>query len=1084
MKLQKLHKLILIFAVLFTSYFEGVTQIFTIEKGIPFILNYSQNIYNAHEQTFDITQDTLGFMYFANFEAVVIYDGAEWTKVPTRNRLRVLAVEAGTDGRVYVGGLFDFGFVHRNSNGSFSYTSLADSTISQEKIGEIFSVQIINNDVYFISKERIFIFKNNKIQSVDLKAHITSVFVLNQNLYVFFQKNENNSIQNGLTKFVNGSFIKITDKSSTGIFDAKIAFDVKKNNISVIGTSSQGFYQLKNDTIYDLRVFINDFVKENTVSCGAKINDSLFAVGTVSKGFVFVNNNGLIIQNINKKSTLIDETINALFIDKSNNLWVATNNGISLVEINNPLTQIHNSVSGINGKINKIINFNSKLLLATDYGLYSQSNNTFEKINDIDIACFDIIAVSNCIYTATPQGIYTYFNNSFQKSQITDFSFCFTKFNELLFLGQNSKILIIKPQNDNLQLIDQISGLIGNIIRIVVKDENIAYCENSEGQLFEINLKTKKSILISNADNYIALHINSISNQIFFSSEKGLFQKQTTIDTLTKFFIVPKKTKSSDIWLYELFNIKNNLYVFNDGSKRNLSFLEVFDTSFVVNQSSLLPIEDFTTRCFYYDEINNKLWIGGNESFLIYDFNLKFKVNKKFKVQITQILSQKNNLLFDLNTQKKIKIKYSNNSLIFRYSAPYYTANGKIQFRYYLEGFDKDTSDWTIQNFKEYTNIPSGSYTFVIQAKDQFGNIINANNFKFKILVPFYRKWWMFIVYLIVLGVLIKIFSDWRIRASEKEKEKLEDIIKERTEEIERSKAEIEAQRDTEYAQKKQIMASIEYAKRIQHAVLPEDEAVVSLLKNNYFIFYRPYEVVSGDFYWIKEIKNFVIVVAADCTGHGVPGAFMSMLGISFLNELISRRSLDSAGEILEKLRQRVKSSLHQEGKADEQKDGMDIAMYFIDKESLELQFAGAYNPLYIVRHNSNISEDFKNEIENNPKINLFTDLDSDPNFTLIELKANRQPIGIYIKEQPFNNVSLKLCKNDCIYSFSDGFQDQFGGLTGEKFNIKRFKSLFLSIQDKPMEQQKFIIEQSFIKWKGELDQIDDVLIIGVKIDF
>jgi serine phosphatase RsbU (regulator of sigma subunit) len=277
-------------------------------------------------------------------------------------------------------------------------------------------------------------------------------------------------------------------------------------------------------------------------------------------------------------------------------------------------------------------------------------------------------------------------------------------------------------------------------------------------------------------------------------------------------------------------------------------------------------------------------------------------------------------------------------------------------------------------------------------------------------------------------------------------------------------------------------MDSIYYARRIQQAVLPAGDIFKEVFDEKYFIFFRPYNVVSGDFFWIKKIKNFVAVVAADCTGHGVPGAFMSMLGTSFLNEIVTRRSLDSAAEILERLRKKVKTSLHQEGKQDEQKDGMDISFYLLDTESLELQFAGAYNPLYVVRNNSLIDSDLYELAENNKKIKIFTDEASAADFTLIELKADRQPIGIYLREKKFTNVNFQLKPGDTLYNFSDGYQDQFGGDTGEKFNAKRFKKLFLSIQEMDMNEQLKIIEQNFLKWKGDTPQIDDVLVLGVKI--
>ncbi|MBN1253296.1 MAG: tetratricopeptide repeat protein [Bacteroidales bacterium] len=279
--------------------------------------------------------------------------------------------------------------------------------------------------------------------------------------------------------------------------------------------------------------------------------------------------------------------------------------------------------------------------------------------------------------------------------------------------------------------------------------------------------------------------------------------------------------------------------------------------------------------------------------------------------------------------------------------------------------------------------------------------------------------------------------------------------IQEQNEEIETQKEEIEIQRDIALKQKEDIVDSINYAKRIQKAIFPSDEYINQILKE-YFILLKPRDIVSGDFYWVSEIKNFIIVAVADCTGHGVPGAFMSMLGTSFLNEIVSPRSLDNAGELLNRLRNKVKKSLGQRGREDETKDGMDIALYIINSETLELQFSGAYNPLYILREGAE---------------------------ELIHLKADRQPISVYIVEKDFTNHKFQLQKNDCLYTFSDGYIDQFGGELGQKFKTKKFKELLIENYKKPMKEQREILNQTIIDWMGtDHDQIDDIVVFGLRI--
>ena len=1074
---------IFIIIFIFPVFVQG--QIFSLKRGVPFLRNYSQTDYNAHEQNFDIVQDTMGVMYFANFEAVLVFDGSTWSKVPTKSGMRVLALDVCCRGIVYVGGLYDFGFLKKNIYSEYSYISLVDSSFEADFVGEIFDVEAIGDEVYFISKKRMFIYKNNKIRVEEFQADALSAYQINNELYVFFALDIDNdsSVYNGLTRYKNKIFTKIFDNTTEKLTGVVSSFYMQ-NNTYILGTENQGFFLQKNDTISEFNAPVNEFVKKNTITSGVKINDDLYAIGTLTQGVLFVNSAGEIIQIVNKQSSLKDEAVNAVFLDYAQNLWVATNNGISLIEINNALSGIYNYNSNINGKINKIIEFNSSLFVATDYGLYMYKDNSFIKINNFEIACWDMIVVDgNRLLLSTPQGVFIYEKGIIKSTEIKEFSFCISENDNNIFVGQNSKVLVVDKLANTFKVSDTIKGFTGNVISII-SNNDFVYAEVPAGKIYKIGLASNFTSELKTGSSFISLHLNTFENKVFFSSEKGSFAEKNGVDTIVPFNIIEKDNKSSKIWLYELYKISDDLYVFTDGSRKNTSLLKIKPEGYSVRQNEFLLISDFAVRTCYVMQSNNNLLLGGNEGIVMYDYKNEYLYNHDFGVFFTSISTVKTDSLIPLQNADIQKFKFNDNSLLFKYTAPYYSAKGKVYYRYFLAGSDEDTSEWSVQNFKEYTNLPSGNYCFYVEAKDQFGNIVKPVSFKFKVLVPLARRWWMILIYIVVAGVIVKLFVDWRIKISEKEKMQLEEIIKERTEEIEKSKAEIEAQRDIEYSQRKEIMASIYYARRIQQAVLPDQKILSNALNDNYFIFFRPYEVVSGDFFWMKELKNFIAIVAADCTGHGVPGAFMSMLGTSFLNEIVTRRSLDSAAEVLERLRQKVKTSLHQEGKMNEQKDGMDISMYFIDKETFSLQYAGAYNPLYIVRKTQNVTQEVRALAENTKRYRIFEDEQADANYTLIELKANRQPIGIHVRELPFENTSFQLYKYDCLYSFSDGYQDQFGGDTGEKFNSKRFKKLLLSIQEKDMKEQHRILDQNFIKWKGDLNQVDDVLVIGVKIDF
>ncbi|MDR1673566.1 MAG: serine/threonine-protein phosphatase [Bacteroidales bacterium] len=299
-----------------------------------------------------------------------------------------------------------------------------------------------------------------------------------------------------------------------------------------------------------------------------------------------------------------------------------------------------------------------------------------------------------------------------------------------------------------------------------------------------------------------------------------------------------------------------------------------------------------------------------------------------------------------------------------------------------------------------------------------------------------------------------------------RENDEITKILEQKRIEIDRqtlalNEATIELQWQTENAlrlydeveqQKQEITDSIIYAKRIQTALLPDLSAVNEIL-NDYFILFKPRDIVSGDFYWVSAKHGKTVIVVADCTGHGVPGAFMSILGVSFLNEIINNHDLP-VNEILDMLRDMVIKSLKQNFLL---RDGMDLALCVIDWENSRVEYAGANIPLFILREPQNGEE-------------------------LVEIPANRMPVGLYENAMPFTRHVIPIMQGDALYMFSDGYCDQFGGNELKKFKKKNLKKLLLEIHHLSMNEQKHILGKNLQKWKGDLPQVDDILIMGIKI--
>lgn len=252
----------------------------------------------------------------------------------------------------------------------------------------------------------------------------------------------------------------------------------------------------------------------------------------------------------------------------------------------------------------------------------------------------------------------------------------------------------------------------------------------------------------------------------------------------------------------------------------------------------------------------------------------------------------------------------------------------------------------------------------------------------------------------------------------------------------------------------KDITDSIRYAKRIQEAIFPPEELIKKLLPDS-FIFYKPKDIVSGDFYWVEHTENKILFAAVDCTGHGVPGAFMSIVGNNLLNEAVHEYRLSKPSHILDFLNKGVSSTLRQEVENSKVKDGMDIALCAWDKKENKLEFSGANNPIYFAREN---------------QLNI--------------VLGDRHSIGIFLGEEikQYKNNEMQIQKGDVVYIFSDGLADQFGGEKGKKFKYKRLRELLLSIHSLPMDEQKELLDRKFEEWKGNFEQVDDVLVIGVRV--
>ena len=390
-----------------------------------------------------------------------------------------------------------------------------------------------------------------------------------------------------------------------------------------------------------------------------------------------------------------------------------------------------------------------------------------------------------------------------------------------------------------------------------------------------------------------------------------------------------------------------------------------------------------------------------------------------------------------------MKLNYSERSVLFDYYSICLTNPDVVRYKVKLEGADENWLPVTDQTMAIYSALPHGKYTFMVMASNSQG-MWNSEpvTFHFVIKPPFYLTWWFILVSIVLIVFIVVIYIKTREQNLIKEKIVLEEKVKERTAEVVQKSMEIEEKN-------RDITASIRYAERIQQAMLPKEDTF-----KDTFVLFLPKDIVSGDFYWMYDNGDWQFIAAVDCTGHGVPGAFMSIIGHNSLNKVVREYGITRPSAIVDQLNIEVmKSLLQRHEKAIN--DGMDLALVAFNRKKFTLEFAGAYNPMYVVR---------KGEV--------------------FVYKGDRFPIGMRTMDEKksFTNQSVDIQPGDMIYMCYDGYADQFGSSEGKKFKSGNVKKLLSEIWHLPINEQKERLEKEIMDWKGDLGQVDDIMFIGSKI--
>lgn len=1062
-------------------------------KGLPFMKNYTKADYDGNPQTWSIIQDDRGLMYFANNTYILEYDGNTWQKIFLPGDPFIYALAKNQEGTIFVGASpNEFGYLKPGEDGTMKYQTLTDK-IPEDKKEFARVTQIHNtgkNHMIFVTSLTIYIYENDTIKTIDVSKpenNFTASFKVNDRIFirekgVGFYEFKDDKLH--LLEQTRDVFSKALPMSM---------FPGPDNSIYI--TSWQDSVRILTDT--ELYAVEKDPLLNNLIA-SANYNDRYFLGGLYGKGVVITDKDLNVIKHFTINNGLMNNIIWSVYADMNNNIWIATNDGISVIHAGLPATDFSVN-SNLEEVVYTAIKFNNDLYIGTSAGVFygnfsgnnSVSGTKFQLINNNSGhgQIWKLKEINNNLIFGGQFGLFKIDNYAAvrigQNVSIKDFIALDNHPGYLLTIG-GPGLSLYTFKNNNWQFLRVIKGFKGNYRHIAEDTRGYIWLSDRSKGVFRIQMNNELDSVIeekvfTTEDGLPDIYNNyvyKVGDKVLVTSEKGIYiynydQNKFVHDAdfesilgkevgLTNLY----QSKYGNIWFKEVVNdpkIKNKQTWELGLIKNETGTYEILKSPFYKVKNDIWCINQISEE---------ELVVGSEKGFVLYDLNKITGEKIKYNALIRKVEFVKNDsLLFggsffnngnelSLNqtTSQIPEIPYEFNDLRFNFAALFYEETDKTQYSFKLFGNDDEWSDWKSITSKEYSNLSPGSYTFKVKAKNLYNIESKTAEYTFQILPPWYQTFWAYIGYFIIFILFIYGVIQLSIFRLKKQRENLKRIVDERTKEIQIQKEEIEAKNEILSEQNEEIIqknnsitASINYAKRIQEAMLPLKEKISAGLPDN-FILFKPRDIVSGDFYWYTEKNGKIIYTAVDCTGHGVPGALMSMIGSEILTTIVSNNIL-KADRILEEMNDYVINALKQQTEGLSQ-DGMDMALCVIDLKEKTVEYSGAKNPLIYINDGQ-----------------------------LYQIRANRNGIGGYQQEKKnFTSHLIKYESPTWFYMFTDGFQDQFGGPRNRKFMIKRMKELILDIHYKPMQKQHDILSETIDEWMLNTAQTDDILLTGFKL--
>lgn len=1099
MLLKKCFRQVLLLGIFVGSFLLLILPVFGSERyehGNALLRWFKAQEYKGSEQNWAIVQDRRGLVYVGNNEGGVLeYDGVNWRRIPvTENRI-VRSLSLGESGVIYVGLVGDFGRLIPNKLGVLQYCSLSYMLGESVPVfSDVYKTYTIGSTIYFCTTSCIFAYNEAEDKLQTLRFPTTQAFLS-------FQWDKEvvvSTFSDTILRLSEQRFSPFLMRFPERADERQVYGMVALGQDSVLmATNKCKFYILLRHTgeVRELPAnwggnVLSSLRSEEAIPYSLKICPN----GNIGVGFIFSENTayvelsrkGRVTYTAGIGSGLADPFAMDHLHTTDGSLWLTQNNGITKIEQQSAIRKFDDA-NGVSGAVLDVQRFEGSLYIGTMSGIqrldYKDGVWQFVSLAGANQPVWDLLPYynpltgrrtllglgMNTLYSIKGDQVSVFTYND-RDQQFGGFVLCDTRSDaRTLYAGTPSGIVRLSLQDNGAwsrtQLFQQ---EINDEVRSLVCDfdDNLWIGTLTNG-VYVLNMRDKASSDLRHIDLHCGLP-TMVNNEVFFLNEKtfigterGLMRYDWKRDTLIRVDSDPKP-----LYISRMTGMRNKVVAqrLNPETQEYYVALGMIDSKDNLRGEETRPyarLPHMWCDKIYWDD-DNSIWFTYGASLYNFDLSIHRDYTNTFRTFVRKVHAiRADTVLFggthytDVDSlyrivdeqveDNELRLPYRENSLAFEVGTDFFEGE-TMQYSYRLRNSGDDWTKWEAQPEIRYMNISPGSYEFQVRARNLYGVESNVASFYFTVRPPFYRTIWAYIFYFIVLCFLvwgIVVLNTRRVLA---EKKRLQLLVEERT-------AEVVAQKERIEGQNKEILNSINYASKIQRAVLPTMETVRELFSDSFLLFF-PRDVVSGDFYWMRAIGGKKICAIADCTGHGVPGGFMSMLGATFLHQVVDSLDEVHTDEVLNRLRASVIESLKQTDQIGSNKDGMDIALYILDEKNRKLEFSGANNPLIIIR---------KGEV--------------------IQYKADKMPIAIYLKgELPFTRVEVDLEPGDVLYTFSDGYVDQFGGPQNRKFMIKHFKELLAEIAEKDMQEQYEILSKTLIDWQGTGSRTDDVIVFGLRV--